>query len=122
MSGCHKEESDTLLRSVSSKLQREGQGNLIFLCAQTVGCATCTFRLGGEPHSVTARQIEPALPPRGGSELVVALKRIPRRILSSRNHDGWSLPLSDQQGYSKAAEINAWVTGITVRSKISSNI
>lgn len=41
---------------------------------------------------------------------------------SSHNRDGWSVPLSDQQGYSKAAEINARVSEITVRSEISSNI
>lgn len=69
MSGCHKEDGDTLLRSVSLKLQREGQANLIFLCTLTVGCVTGTFRLGGESHSI-ARQIQTSLPPIGGSELV----------------------------------------------------
>lgn len=71
MSGCHKEDSDTQLRSVSMKLQREGTANLIFLCVHTVECATCTFRLHGASPSI-ARQMQPTLPPIGGSELVVA--------------------------------------------------
>lgn len=72
MSGCHREDSDTLLRSVSAKLQRQGKANLIFLCAHTVGCATCTFRLGGESQSI-ARQMQYILPPIGRGELLVAL-------------------------------------------------
>ena len=70
MSGCHKGDSDTLLRSVSLKFGREGQANLIFLCMHTVGCATCAFRLGRESHSI-AREMQPTLPPIEGSELVV---------------------------------------------------
>lgn len=69
MRGCHKGDSDPLLRSVSLKLGREGQANLIFLCMHTVGFATHTSRLGGESHSIT-RQMQPTLPPMGGSELV----------------------------------------------------
>lgn len=72
MSGCHEEDSDTPLRSVSLKLQREGQANLIFLCVQAAGCARCTFRLGRESHSI-AGQMQPTLLPIGGGELAVAL-------------------------------------------------
>lgn len=76
MSGCHKGDSDTLLRSVSSEIQREGQANLIFLCVQTIGCAT----LGGESHSI-ARQMQLTLPPIGGSELVVVFKGFRREYI-----------------------------------------
>lgn len=108
--GCHKGDSDPLLRSVSLKLGREGHANLIFLCMHTVGCAKHTSWLGGESHSIT-RQMQPILPPMGGSELV-ALWRIPQRIHSSSNSDGWGLPLSDQQGMFQSC----WDQCLCVRS------
>lgn len=75
MSGCHKGDSDTLLRSVSSEIkERAGQLDLFFVCRHW--CAT----LGGESHSI-ARQMQPTLPPIGGSELVVVFKGFRREYI-----------------------------------------
>lgn len=83
---------------------------------QTVGCAT----LGGESHSI-ARQMQPTLPPIGGSELVVVFKGFHREYIPPITvMDGACLSLTNRV-YSKAAEINAYVSEATVRSKISNN-
>ena len=82
---------------------------------QTIGCAT----LGGESHSI-ARQMQPALPPIGGSELVVFKGFHREYILPITVMDGACLFLTNRV-YSKAAEINAYVSEATVRSKLSNN-
>ena len=116
MSGCHKGDSDTLLRSVSAKLQREGQAKLIFSFCAEIGCAT----LGGESHS-TARQMQPTLPPIGGSELVVVFKGFCREYIPPITVMDEACLFLTNRVYSKAAEINAYVSEATVRSKISNN-
>lgn len=96
--------------------KERGRPTWSFLCVQTIGCAT----LGGESHSI-ARQMQPTLPPIGGSELVVVFKGFRREYIPPITvMDGACLFLTNRV-YSKAAEINAYVSEATVRSKISNN-